>query len=151
MVGRQQVLWLPLQNPYYSNNCTQLFDSATDDIFHLQDNQLSTNHHFEKETTMDTRVQTIPWSFQDDMIAPRPLLYVPSRRPKSVFLGNNSTINCVCHTTQMVAYKDFPLFKEKSNLVMTLQLIVCHNVHSSFHTMALQLIERKVHFFPKWI
>jgi hypothetical protein len=99
---------LPLQNPYFSNNCTQLFDSATDNIFHLQDNQLSTNHHFEKETTMDTRVPTILLSFRDDMIAPQPLLYIPSCQVKSVFLRNDSTIDRVCHSTQMVVYKDFP-------------------------------------------
>jgi hypothetical protein len=69
---------LQLPNPYFFNDCTWLFDFATDNIFHLQDNELSTNHYFEKETTMDARLQTIPLSFQDDTIAPWPLLDVPS-------------------------------------------------------------------------
>jgi hypothetical protein len=51
---------------------------------------------------MDTRVQTIPLSFQDDTIAPRPLSYVPSRQAKS-----DSPVDRVCNSTQVVANEDF--------------------------------------------
>jgi hypothetical protein len=52
-----QFLFFSLQNSYFSNKLTRLFDYAADDIVHLQDNQLITNHHFEKPLTMDTRLQ----------------------------------------------------------------------------------------------
>jgi hypothetical protein len=73
-----QQLLFPLQKPYFSKDCTRLFDYVADNVFHLQDNQLSTNDHLEKEMTMDTHVQTIPRSFRDDVIAHWKLLYVSS-------------------------------------------------------------------------
>jgi hypothetical protein len=103
-----QFLLFPLQKHYFSNNFTWLFDYVANDIVHLQDNQLSTNYLFEKPTTMDTRLQTIPRSSRDDMISCHQLLYIPSHWLKSAFLGNYSMINRVSHSTQLVAYKDFP-------------------------------------------
>jgi hypothetical protein len=44
----------------------------------------------------------MPPSFQDDTIARRQLSYVPSRRAKSAFLGNDSTINRVCHSESKI-------------------------------------------------
>ena len=51
---------------------------------------------------MDTRQKTMPPSFRDDMIARPQLSYVPSRRAKSAFLGNDSTINRVCHSESKI-------------------------------------------------
>jgi hypothetical protein len=50
----------------------------------------------------DTRLQTIPPSFRDDTIACPKLSYVPSCQAKSAFLGNDSTINHVCHSESKI-------------------------------------------------
>jgi hypothetical protein len=52
---------------------------------------------------MDTRLQTMPPSFRDDTIARPQLSYIPSHRAKgAAFLGNNSTINRVCHSESKI-------------------------------------------------
>jgi hypothetical protein len=52
---------------------------------------------------MDTRQKTMPPSFRDDTIAHPQLSYVPSRRAKgAAFLGNDSTINRVCHSESKI-------------------------------------------------
>jgi hypothetical protein len=108
MLCDQQLLFT-LQKPYFSNNCTRSFDYVVDNLIHLLHNQLSTKERFEKETTMDTHVQTIPQSFRDDMIAHQQLLYVQSHRAKSAFIRNDSMINLVFQSTQFVLYNNFPL------------------------------------------